>query len=45
MDKKTKDEAMEILDRASEINKDFCNLKSKFVSNPKEKINLFLLKN
>ena len=45
MDKTTKDEALEILDRTSEINKDFCNLKSKFVSNPKEKINLFFFKN
>ena len=44
MNEKTKDEIMETLDRASEINKDFCNLKSKFVSSPKEKINLFLFK-
>ena len=44
MDENTKVKIMDTLEEASELNKDFCNLKSKFVSNPKEKINLFLFK-
>ena len=40
MDENTKVKIMETLDRASEINKDFCNLKSIFVSSLNRQINL-----
>ena len=40
MDDNTKVTIMDTLDEASELNKDFCNLKSKFVSSLNQQINL-----
>ena len=45
MDDNTKVKIMDTLEEASELNKDFCNLKSKFVSSLSKKINLFFFKN